>query len=325
MQSLVAGPLFSALDRLQDATTGKLRANAPISDAVIIVGYWRSGTTLLHEYLCLDKRFGFANTYACMNPHHFLLTDAGDSAVAAPTVKRPMDNMVVHRELPQEDEFALLSLGARSPYEALLVPTRLDEALTLADPNELSEIDRQVWRATFIKFVRGVSLSQQGKPLILKSPPHGCRVATLRELLPNARFIVIVRDPYAVFKFVVRMWRAMFALYAMHPLPPESHTRNAVLADRPRFENKLAAGLAGLPDNRVATIRYEALVADPVGEIAALYERLELGNFADVRAVIVEEAERRLHYRPHATSPDEPWRQAVTDAWKDVFAQYGYN
>jgi len=44
-----------------------------------------------------------------------------------------MDEMEVRPGSPQEDEFALLSLGARSPYEALLVPAILPESLKLTD------------------------------------------------------------------------------------------------------------------------------------------------------------------------------------------------
>ena len=35
---------------------------------------------------------------------------------------RPMDNIVIDDERPQEDEFALLLRGAPSPYEALVYP-----------------------------------------------------------------------------------------------------------------------------------------------------------------------------------------------------------
>ena len=49
-----------------------------------------------------------------------------------------MDEMEVRPASPQEDEFALLSLGARSPYESLIIPSVLPEALKLTDPRDLS-------------------------------------------------------------------------------------------------------------------------------------------------------------------------------------------
>src|SRR5438874_13813875 len=41
---------------------------------IFVLGFWRSGTTFLHELLCCDSRLGFPTTYACLNPSHFLLS-----------------------------------------------------------------------------------------------------------------------------------------------------------------------------------------------------------------------------------------------------------
>jgi hypothetical protein len=53
----------------------------------------------------------------------------------------------------------------------------------------------------------------------------------------------------------------MFETYAAAPIPGDDYIREAVLADRPRFEAKLASGTAGLSANRIVTITYESLVA----------------------------------------------------------------
>lgn len=45
------------------------------SDPVLILGHWRSGTTLLHERLALDAQVGFSSSYACFAPGHFLVTE----------------------------------------------------------------------------------------------------------------------------------------------------------------------------------------------------------------------------------------------------------
>jgi hypothetical protein len=51
-----------------------------------------------------------------MNPHHFLFSEASALAQKDSSTQRPMDEMEARPSSPQEDEFALLSLGARSPY-----------------------------------------------------------------------------------------------------------------------------------------------------------------------------------------------------------------
>jgi hypothetical protein len=226
---------------------------------------------------------------------------------------------------PQEDEFALLSLGARSPYEALLVPQRLPEALKLADPADLSAPDQRHWRSAFLEFLSGVSIRGGGRPIVLKSPTHGFRVATLRELLPDARFVLIVRNPATNFESVVRMWRKMFETYAFGPIPSDDEIREAVLEDRLRFEAKLATGTAGLSGNRFATIQYESLVADPIGVTGQIYEQLQLGDFAVVRDAIAAEAARRSEYRARADQPSAIWQGRIDSAWADINKRYGYS
>ncbi len=321
-QTLAPGPIFSMVGTLQEAVTRRQLAQANYRDAVVIIGYWRSGTTLLHELLSLDARYTYPTTHACMNPHHFLLSEASALSRGRSTIRRPMDEMELHAGSPQEDEFALLSLGARSPYEALLFPMNLPAALQLADPRDLSAGDQQRWRTVFLSFLAGVSARGMGRPLILKSPTHGCRIATLRELLPDARFVLIVRDPLTSFESVVRMWRRMFETYALGRIPSEEEIREAILADRPRFERKLASTTPALPPNRFTTITYESLIANPPEVIEQLYKRLELGDFSTVREAVAAETARRRGYRAKGTLPSDSWRRRISDEWAPILTRH---
>ncbi|HVP55165.1 MAG TPA: sulfotransferase [Candidatus Eisenbacteria bacterium] len=321
-QTLVPGSVFSVVSRMQQAVTRQQLDRVNYHNAVIILGYWRSGTTLLHELLCLDSRYTYPTTHACMNPHHFFFSEASALAQQSSSTQRPMDDMEVRPGSPQEDEFALLSLGARSPYEALLMPDILPESLKLTDPRDLSPPDEKRWREIFLSFLAGVSLRGAGRPMILKSPTHGARVSTLRELLPDARFILIVRDPMTSFESVVRMWRKMFETYALGPIPSDDDIREAVLADRPRFEAKLDADAAVLPANRFATITYEALIAEPVRRIEQLYGQLELGDFNGVRGAITAEMESRSGYQAKGSLPSDHWQTRIREAWAPILTQY---
>jgi hypothetical protein len=321
-QTLVPGTMFSAMTRLQETVSREQLAQANYRNAVVVLGYWRSGTTLLHELLCIDDRYTFPTTHACMNPHHFLLTEASALARGGSSAQRPMDEMEVRSGSPQEDEFALLSLGARSPYEALLVPEILPEALKLTDPRDLSPMDEKRWRETFLSFFAGVSARGMGRPVILKSPTHGFRVATLRELLPDARYILIVRDPLTSFESVVRMWRKMFELYAIKPIPPDDEIRATVLADRLRFEAKLASTTTSLPATRFMTITYESLIANPAEVIEQIYANLELGDFDIVREAIRAEAKRRSGYQAKGELPSDAWRQRITSEWAAILDRH---
>jgi omega-hydroxy-beta-dihydromenaquinone-9 sulfotransferase len=323
-QRFVAGPLFSALHRAQTAATAERRRKADLSNYIIVLGYWRSGTTLLHNYLSLDRRFGFPSTYSCMNPQHFMLTQA--AALRGPTrvVHRPMDDVEISAASPQEEEFALLALGARSPYEALLAPARLAETLRLGDPLDLPARECRYWQNTFEYFLRGVSAVEGYRPLILKSPPHGYRVRLLRNILPDARFVLIVRSPATVYESSVRMWRKLFAVYSLGEIPPEEETRRVVLEDRPRFESKLAAGLCDLPADRLALIRYEHLVFDPIGAMETVYDKLKLDGFSALRNAMEASIAQRGRYGARNAAPPPDWKKRLQREWRSVFERYGY-
>src|SRR5436305_361445 len=110
---------------VQTLRYGERIARTPIPKApVFIIGHWRTGTTLLHEFLILDERHTYPNTYECLDPNHFLLTEELFTRwlhFLMPS-RRPMDNMAAGWSRPQEDEFALCMLGQPSPYLAIAFP-----------------------------------------------------------------------------------------------------------------------------------------------------------------------------------------------------------
>src|SRR5262249_53683093 len=100
--------LFHTLLRcIQEAWYGSRLSKLSIPEQpIFIIGHWRTGTTLLHELLCLDERHTYPNTYECFDPHHFLLTESlftGWLRFLMPS-RRPMDNMAAGWDRPQEDE-----------------------------------------------------------------------------------------------------------------------------------------------------------------------------------------------------------------------------
>jgi len=81
-QTIGPGSVFSILAGMQETVPRDQLAKANLRDAVVVLGYWRSGTTLQHELLCLDTRYTYPTTRACMNPHHFLFSEASSLSKA---------------------------------------------------------------------------------------------------------------------------------------------------------------------------------------------------------------------------------------------------
>ncbi len=296
---------------------------ATIAPPIFVIGFWRSGTTFLHELFCCDSRFGFPSTYACLNPSHFLLSErvVRTRAVQQET-RRPMDDMQYSWISPQEDEFALLALGAPSPYEALLVPSLMRDPRSLVDLRFRPIEEQERWTETIQYFVRLLAV-QQGKPMVLKSPPHGFRLHLLPTLFPKSRYVVIERNPFEVFASNLKLWRTLLNLYSWESFSMED-VEAFVLAAYLLHEEAITTGARVLPPGSFARITYEDLVRNPIKEMVRLYEELALGDFETVRPRIERHLATVAGHTRNRFRLSEEQKQRVEDTWGRTMVGKGY-
>jgi hypothetical protein len=315
----------SVLAGVQQLWLGRRIARTPIAEApLFIIGHWRTGTTFLHELLIRDERHNYPTTYECMEPNHFLLTEKLISrwmSFLAPN-HRPMDNMAAGFDRPQEDEFALCMLGQPSPYEIIAFPNQLPPVARHLDPAELASGQLAVWKKTFLRFLQQVTY-RKPKRLILKSPPHSCRIKVLLELFPDARFVHIVRDPHVVFPSTVNLWKSLFRIHGLHR-PTFAGLEEYVYATFLRLYEKLEEGKKLIPTGRFHELRYEDLVRDPLGEMRLLYDGLQLGDFEPVRPRLEEYLENLKGYETNRYEITPQLRAEIGKRWGEVIRRYGY-
>ncbi|HEY1378172.1 MAG TPA: sulfotransferase, partial [Gemmataceae bacterium] len=280
----VVSVMHTALRLVQSAVYGRrIAATPPARGPVFIVGHWRSGTTLLHELLIRDPRHACPTTYECFAPHHFLISSCWLPKLLwwlMPS-RRPMDNMAAGWDRPQEDEFALVMLGQPSPYRRIAFPNHPQDDGSL-DLRGLTPRALRQWKAAFVRFLREVTVVNRGRRLILKSPPHTCRIPTLLELFPDARFVHIVRDPYVIYPSTLNLWRALYRDHGLQR-PTFAGLGEDVLDTFVEMYDRLDEGRRLIPPGRFHELRYEDLLADPVGQLEAVYRELHLGDFEPAR------------------------------------------
>jgi hypothetical protein len=289
---------------------------------LFIIGHWRSGTTLLHELLMLDDRFSCPSTIQCFAPGHFLLTERFLSVAIGWMVpkKRPMDNVAAGMDRPQEDEFALMNLGAPSPYRRMAFPLeapRRPEALdvSLLPPRELAR-----WQAAVRRFLTALAVRDDRRP-VLKSPPHTARMGVLRAMYPGAKFLHIVRDPYVVFPSTVRLWQSMNATQGLQ-VDPGDDLEEYVFAAFDEMYAAFERDRALVGPEELHEIRYEDLVADPIGRLEEAYAALGLDGFGAMRAKL--RAEHRPDYRTNTYRHDPRIVAEISRRWKPFLDRYGY-
>jgi hypothetical protein len=323
----VVSMVHTVLRCVQDALFGSRVDRTPIPHApLFIIGHWRTGTTLLHELLILDARHGYPSTYHCLAPNHFLLTERLFKRLfwfLMPS-HRPMDNMAMGWDRPQEDEFALALLGQPSPYLTIAFPNHPPQDQDALDLDGLSPRARAGWQAALLKFVRQLTL-RDPRRLILKSPTHSCRIRWLLELFPDARFVHIVRDPHVVFPSTVNLWKSLYLSQGFQK-PTYAGLEEHVFSTFLRLYEKLDEGRKRVAPNRFHEMKYEDLIRDPEGEMRRLYERLELGGFEEflprMRRYLADNAGYQTNrYRP---LPPELHKE-ITRRWGEVLHRYGYD
>jgi hypothetical protein len=322
LQNRFAGVWFSALECL---AYGLSKAPGELPDLIFVIGHWRSGTTFLHEMLCADPGFNFPTTYACMNPQVFPITEAATLKRSGQlSVRRPMDNMSISLASPQEDEFALLALGAPSPYEGLLFPRALERGMATADPSDLPMSEKRNWIRVFTRFLGEVAARKPGCPIVIKSPTHSYRVNLLSQLFPHARFIHIVRNPVEVFNSTLNMWKSLCAFYALTDLPDDDALAKQVIANWNRLEEKLDAALPGVPGEKYVRVHFEDLATRPLEEMERIYTELMLDGFTAALPRIESYLANRA-YIPEKIMELAPEKaNAVFQAWRHIFRKYGY-
>jgi hypothetical protein len=294
-------------------------------DPLFIIGHWRTGTTLLHELLILDERHTYPNTYECLEPNHFLLTEALFQRwfrFLLPS-RRPMDNMPAGWERPQEDEFALCMMGQPSPYLTVAFPNHPPQDQAALDLDGLPSRLRQGWKNAFLRFLRHLAFKDPRR-LVLKSPTHTCRIPALLELFPDARFVHIVRDPYVVFSSTINLWKSLYQAHGLQR-PTFAGLEEHVFTTFIHLYARLEQSKHLIAPNRFHEVRYEDLLADPVGQMRLLYERLELGGFEGLLPRLKGYLDANAGYRTNRYPNLSPeLRDEITRRWGHIIRHYGY-
>jgi hypothetical protein len=318
----LSGAGHSLLARIQRASHADKIQSAVTAPPLFLLGFWRSGTTFLHELFCCDARFGFASTYACMNPSHFLLTEGRARQRTTQPALRPMDSMQFSWASPQEDEFALLALGAPSAYEALIAPSLMRDARLLLDVRQRSSAERNRWVEALQYFIRLLTV-QQGKMIVLKSPPHGFRLPLLPSLFPLARYVILERNPYEVFASNVKLWRTLLDLYSVEAISPVE-IEAFVLSAYVLHEDAIAEGVGHVDPRLFARLRYEDLITDPVGQMARLYKELGLADFEAARPRIERHVASVANHARNRFRLSAAQKERIDSAWGQLIQRKGY-
>ena len=267
-----------------------------VAPPIVVVGMMRSGTTLLQRLLAADPRFVCAYGWEVVEvaPRLDYQFSGVDPRIAISEAREAKS-----RELAP-DLFAIHPMYAREPEE---------EIVFLADaflshvpesgaylPRYRSWLDEQDFTPAYDYLHRMLQFLQWqkrqrgllGEPLrwVLKSPAHLGYLDLLRARFDDMHIVHMHRDP----RTTIASGASLNAtLHAMHADTVDRHRVGAQWLQRMGWTNDRAMAIRdGWSDDsdRVTDIEFDDAVADPIGQVARVYDAVGLPLAADAEAAM---------------------------------------
>ena len=303
----------------------KLKATRLKDDPIFIIGHWRGGTTLIHNLLCQDPQFGYITMIQALFPRSFMTTSFFRwflMLFMPPT--RPMDNMALGIDTPQEDELALSNMTRNSMYNGWQFTWRLlDFYRRWVEFEGISRQGRDEWWREYHRLLKRATLNHQGKRLVLKNPPHTARVLEILRRYPNARFIHVYRNPFEVFLSTRHLYRTAIPPFIVQKYPESKMDRDFVQIYA-RMMTRFFADEAQIPKDRLFTIRFEDFHKHPMQTLESLYQHLDLGGFERAKPHFQRYLESQGDYVQNEYTMDPADVETVMRHWGFAVRHWNY-
>jgi hypothetical protein len=294
-------------------------------DPVIIVGHWRTGSTWLHQLMNLDEQLSAPTLYQTSMPESFITARPYFAPIMTKLIGkfRPFDNVRTGIDEPQEDEFALFRMTCDSPLEQLMFPK--DPTYFLLQPgcsfNKAGKTQEK-WVAAMMEFYRKISWFNK-KRLLLKNPFHSMRIAVLKELFPDARFIHIFRNPLEVVPSTIRMWSVVGSQNVMN-----SHFKAPSVEEVSKFYaimlSEIEAQFNQLAPGTFTSIKYEDLLQDPVATLKRSYANIGLEFTTVFEQKLIEHLDLNRNFEKNNYKLEEETRSSISVQLHDFMQKHSY-
>jgi hypothetical protein len=276
-----------------------------VAAPIVVVGMMRSGTTLLQRLLAADARFVCAYGWEVVEvaprlDHQFTGPDVGDPRIAVSEAREAKsrelapDLFAIHPMYAREAEEEIVFLadaflshvpesGAHLPYYR----SWLDEQdFTPA----YDHLHRMLQFLQWQKRQQGLMGGRQPQRWVLKSPAHLGYLDLLRARFGDVHIVHMHRDP----RTTIASGASLNAtLHAMHADTVDRHRVGAQWLQRMGWTNDRAMAIrdgwsleTGRDTARVTDIEFDDAVADPIGQVARVYDAVGLPLTVEAEAAM---------------------------------------
>ena len=298
---------------------------APITAPIFILGLPRSGTSFLHALLAEDVDNAvpraWQTIYPAPRPKNF--NPVNDKRVRS-----------VNRQLQIFEGLApgfldLHPIDGDSPQECTEITAHVFQSLrfdtTFRVPRYLSWLDLHGHAEAFAFHRRFLQFLQDGTPArwVLKCPDHTFTLDAILATYPDARFIIVHRDPIAVLGSVARLTEILRTPFLKNldaaEIGAQVGTRwiegaNLLL----EFDQR-----TDIPAVRKFHVHYDDLTNAPLAAISQIYEQFDMPLTPAARGAMQARitARPRGGYARHAPYSLDPFNLSL-DSMRSQFAPY---
>jgi len=302
------------------------------TDPVFIVGHWRSGTSFLQYVMGSDPQFGYLNKFQPVFPDQFLQSESVLKSLIhqipeSLNIIQDAQNMSVNLDLdsPSEIEIALTTMisptslhwGHIFPQDAWIYFNKY----LFFDSASKEEIER--WKQDYSYLIKKISLKNNGKQLLIKSPGNACRMEKLLELYPDARFIFIHRNPYDVFYSSKKLWSTMLDNLALQNFS-EQQMENEIVKVYKKLMSSYLDQRSVIPDGQLTEIRFETFIDEPVEVLRRVYKALGLNEFDKAENHFRKFLKNKEKGSSSSYNYEDDIVRQLNEEWQFAFSEWNY-
>jgi hypothetical protein len=257
---------------------------APVRAPVFITGMPRSGTTFLHRLLVQDPGTIAPRLYHLVHP------DVAHSGRVEAFVRKTAVRLQLALFRVIAPEFhALHPLGVDEPEECTDIVAQVFHSSRFESSYRIPSYSAWLHATGFLdayrfhrRFLQHLQVHCPDRRWILKSPDHVFALEELRAVYPDARLVVVHRDPVRVLASVAKLTHVMRTPFSRRTDPLE--IGKEVTASWIDGARRIAALSADDPS--VLHLHYRWIIAHPLDAVAAVHRHCGL--------TLSDEAEQRM-------------------------------
>ncbi len=293
---------------------------------VFIIGTWRSGTTYLQNLMAQDPGLGYISTLQAFCPDLCIV----GARILRPVFrrllpgKRPMDNMTMGLDCPQEEEFAMGNLSPYSFYIGYSFPRRMPALFDKLSFEDGRGDIQDAWKRVYLRVLKKATLIMGGRRLVVKNPLNTSRIPALIDMFPDARFVFLYRNPYVIYPSLLHTFSRLIEAFQLEGVTvPE--IRENVLSFYEKMMRAYWRAKGSIPTENLVEVRFEDFEREPLAGLEAIYGRLRLPGFGQARDRFDKHIASQRGYEKNRYTVSEETLERISRRWNFAIERLGYS